>query len=1025
MAKELRTNAEKRALEAENLAAFQGIKLLFIRNEVEKMLSLIGQNGIFDQYTRHDISHIDGMLNITDWVIPEKTKESMSKADWLMLVLSIYFHDLGMLVTKAEFEARSSDAGFNEFKNRVFADEKGSEYKKHVMGLGDESDRFLYQEYVRTQHAIRIQKWISDIYYEQIPEQSKGIVESIRNMLHHLDSRFLRDLGQVCASHHLDDLDNFSKYNTCAKYGNSSDEQANLQYVSIILRTADILHITNDRTPSVQFFIINPSNAKSIIEWQKQMAVKAVTAKKPRNADGNIDESLPKDTIEISAYFDKPDQAEAFFGLSSYIMYMRQEIQKNYDWVQSSIKKEGTLDYLYPWRKIDDEAIETLGFEPHQLQFTVDQSNILQMLVGHTLYNDSSVVIRELIQNGIDAIKLQYCIENHSDNTPEKIPDYIETGAVHVVWEESERILRISDNGTGMTIYEIENYLLKVGTSKYRTETFQKKYPEFPAISRFGIGILTCFLIADDIDIATNSVDEDTANLISLRNVNGKYLLKKLPKNAIGSFIANHGTEIVLHVRSNVNIDNILSACQKWIVFPQCKVTLSTAKDSEISIGYRTPKDALIDYLNSNQYKVDEHKYKIEEISENGITLAYALRYNKYLNEWSFISDKEIKSDNYSPIGLCIEGIRVEFATPGFNTTTIVAVANAHNCPLALTNVARSAIEENGNKDQFLRTLYGFYAKHIQLQINTFQQERSLDWAIDECKYVMLPLLQSSREKDALQNKSAFFDAFDELHCIVIETCDGRKAVSVKEINNLLTIKVVDSDMVTAATSLLREVKNDTTLFNLLHAVRPEVDISFSTPILCHYDRNDFLCSRAISGKQVSSMEVIKEQRRVDLEFSSDIHNWDTFSGNRGTKIHIPIIDFDIKGLSDEFGVYTIDGIYLSSKNPFLQYLKEIIKNFDYLHLNTDYQLVSMLLIIACDDQILRIKKPLQNTSESLFNRALRHIGFADLDLLWQRIDKDDFIHHLFKNEYVLYRPKDWSRHTDNYERGDYYMDFD
>ena len=31
----------------------------------------------------------------------------------------------------------------------------------------------------------------------------------------------------------------------------------------------------------------------------------------------------------------------------------------------------------------------------------------MQLLVGHTLYNDSSVVVRELVQNGIDATRLQ------------------------------------------------------------------------------------------------------------------------------------------------------------------------------------------------------------------------------------------------------------------------------------------------------------------------------------------------------------------------------------------------------------------------------------------------------------------------------------------------------------------------------------------------------------------------------------------------------------------------------------------
>lgn len=211
-----------------------------------------------------------------------------------------------------------------------------------------------------------------------------------------MDAKFRRDLGIICESHHLDDLDNFTKYNPYARYGNSDDECVNLQYVSIILRTTDILHITCERTPSVQFHIINPSNIKSIIEWQKQMAVKAVTAKMPRNSEGAIDSSLPKDTIEITAYFNQPDQAEAFFGLSAYIMYMRAEIIKNFEWVQVAAKKEGTSYYEYPWRNIDNDGVETLGFEPRKLQFTVDQTSILQMLVGHTLYNDSSVVIREL-----------------------------------------------------------------------------------------------------------------------------------------------------------------------------------------------------------------------------------------------------------------------------------------------------------------------------------------------------------------------------------------------------------------------------------------------------------------------------------------------------------------------------------------------------------------------------------------------------------------------------------------------------
>ncbi len=50
------------------------------------------------------------------------------------------------------------------------------------------------------------------------------------------------------------------------------------------------------------------------------------------------------------------------------------------------------------------------------MSFTIDQENILQLLVGHTLYNDSSVVVRELVQNAIDAVKLQKRYEHKKRN---------------------------------------------------------------------------------------------------------------------------------------------------------------------------------------------------------------------------------------------------------------------------------------------------------------------------------------------------------------------------------------------------------------------------------------------------------------------------------------------------------------------------------------------------------------------------------------------------------------------------------
>ena len=125
MAVVLESSAETNARVAEDLTAFAGIKLLNVKNHVASLLALIGRDGIFDQYTRHDISHINAMLLSLDWIIPESTKSIMSPGDWLMIVLSIYFHDLGMLVTKHEFRARHN-SGFQAFRDNVlFAGQSG------------------------------------------------------------------------------------------------------------------------------------------------------------------------------------------------------------------------------------------------------------------------------------------------------------------------------------------------------------------------------------------------------------------------------------------------------------------------------------------------------------------------------------------------------------------------------------------------------------------------------------------------------------------------------------------------------------------------------------------------------------------------------------------------------------------------------------------------------------------------------------------------------------------------------------
>jgi molecular chaperone HtpG len=139
------------------------------------------------------------------------------------------------------------------------------------------------------------------------------------------------------------------------------------------------------------------------------------------------------------------------------------------DW--SHPKSKGSK-YSFVWKKIAEDQIETEGFLKQTYSFNLDQYKILDLLIGHTLYNDTGVVLRELAQNGIDAIRLQ-----EEDDRANERPGT--AGHLKVSWDATSRILSITDNGTGMTQDIIERHLLKVGSSRYQDQKFKEAHPKF------------------------------------------------------------------------------------------------------------------------------------------------------------------------------------------------------------------------------------------------------------------------------------------------------------------------------------------------------------------------------------------------------------------------------------------------------------------------------------------------------------------------------------------------------------------
>ncbi|MFF2952048.1 ATP-binding protein [Kitasatospora sp. NPDC057965] len=801
------SEAERYASEACDLPAFGGLSLVQTRKDLQELLGKIGSFGFFDEYTKHDISHIDAMLAKLDWLVTAKTREAMTPADWLLVVLAVYFHDLGMLVTKSEYQRRE-ESDFPQFRQEALdaSDPDGRDYLARLNVLGaEEREKFLYQEFVRHHHAARVRKWITGDFSPNLGATDKVVTE-IQDLLRQVEPVFRADLAKVCESHHLDDLYDMKKFPVERYYGSSERERANVQFAAILLRSADLLHITSDRTPSVAFRVFNPMDPISQNEWAKQRAVRAVVAMKGLNKDGVPSEDAPQDTVAVHARFTVEN---GFFGLTSYLKYAEEQLRLSHTWAQRANTREGSK-YFFPWRSIDTSHVEAEGFLTEAFQFTIDHQKILDLLTGHTLYNDTNVVLRELLQNSIDAVRLQHGARSS------------ELGRVEVRWDSAERSLEICDNGTGMTQSVIENNLLKAGSSRYQDPEFRKQNPDFNPISRFGIGVLSTFMVADQVEIITCHPEEEKARQLSLRSVHGQYLVRTLDKSQdVPERIRPHGTIVRLTLRPSAELESVTATAQHFVVLPECKVTVREG-DSVEHVGYASVGEALRDSIaRSNPglaRDLERGKVRIVERSIGNMTFAYAVYWNEHFREWMFQQEVSGLRNSVAPeifaSGICIAGIRVEATTPGFRGPgPVVALVNTFGENSPRTNVARSALEPTPERESFIRSCYSVYCDHVIEEMNSLQSERghSITWATQEAVYIARPLMApwpAFRATAILPN--LLHEELRRVPFFLVEKDGARRNAAVDELLELSEIDTLESAVTDHVESLLRELPGGT-----------------------------------------------------------------------------------------------------------------------------------------------------------------------------------------------------------------------
>ena len=468
----------------------------------------------------HDDAHIFNMLEIAGKIIPETTLGQLSIPDLLLLILAIFLHDIGMapdekyiLAWKDQIEdsecseeLQQEKEAFSRFRmtytHQLEDIEKLSSAEEY--GKAQLLEDYIITEYIRLNHSTRARQIIAEHWSGKITYQDSDLTE---------------DLASICFSHNENYtyLLNMETFKLCGQ-----DTYLCLPFVATVLRLADIIDFDPKRTPAVLFSHLAVKNPVSLAEWQKHQSIKAWT--------------ISAKTLVFAAQCEHPAIEAAILSFCDQI----DEELRTGTVVLSSLSDEGmdvdATIYKVPLpprvdrRKIGAKKNIVSGkpiYRYHDTKFSLSKKQIIDLLMGTKLYGKPEVALRELLQNSIDACLVRQGLSNHWGI------EYTPKIRVSLYTRNDTDYLQVSDNGIGMNQHIIDNYYTNIGCSYYTSREFSELMSSlkssFTPISKFGIGILSCFMVCDSMEVTTRRLkdryDCDDALNISIEGYESLFII--------------------------------------------------------------------------------------------------------------------------------------------------------------------------------------------------------------------------------------------------------------------------------------------------------------------------------------------------------------------------------------------------------------------------------------------------------------------------------------------------------------------
>jgi hypothetical protein len=160
-----------------------------------------------------------------------------------------------------------------------------------------------------------------------------------------------------------------------------------------------------------------------------------------------------------------------------------------------------------------------LAYQSAGVRFRLAEDRVRELLMGEQLYGDPALAIRELYQNALDACRYRQARTEYLRRAHGHQIDW--TGQIRFEQgtdEHGRAYLDCLDNGVGMGVRELSDVFAQAGVRLGDLAEFLEEQAEWARLdppvllftnSRFGIGVLSYFMIAEELTIRTCQMRRD------------------------------------------------------------------------------------------------------------------------------------------------------------------------------------------------------------------------------------------------------------------------------------------------------------------------------------------------------------------------------------------------------------------------------------------------------------------------------------------------------------------------------------